>query len=324
MDIMTALKNFGRLTGKPVTVLDSEIQDYAVTVHDILLGKVQASQFLTGELTDILTKDFGLSIDPPEAAPEWDFLYRMMEESPAFRQYCQAAHENPMVQMNELDNETLECIFGFMQLDKSNQVIDVGCGNGCLTECISERSGAHVTGIDISPYAIQSAIDRTQAKRDRLAFRVGDINQLHTALSGISCIDSILVLETLFASNNLHRTIGELKALLPAKGQMLFIANQHIEQPETQSYRLQPEQTDIALAIKSLDLPLQVFDITPNKLRYLEGSIALLEQYKGDFLLEGQRDFWAARINYDRKMLKRVRDGLTRRFLYHVRMVEHK
>jgi hypothetical protein len=115
-----------------------------------------------------------------------------------------------------------------------------------------------------------------------------------------------------------------LNAFLPADGQMLFIANQHIEQPETQSYRLQPEETDVALAVKNVGLPLQAFDITSNKVRFLEGSIALLEQYKAAFIEEGQRDFWAGRIIYDRKMLKRVQGGLTRRFLYHVKKVEGK
>jgi SAM-dependent methyltransferase len=321
---MTALRNFERLTGKPVTALDGEIQDYAVTVQELISDKVQASQFLLTELADILMKDYGLVIDPLEAAPEWDFLYRMMEESPAFRQYCRAAHENPMIQMNELDNETLERICDLLQLGQSNRVVDLGCGNGCLAEWISDRSGAHVTGIDISPYAVRSALARTQAKRERLTFRVGDINHLQAALSGISGIDTILALETLYASDYLHRTIGELKARLPAQGQMLFIANQHIEQPEAESYRLQPEQTDIARAIKSQGLSLKVFDLTQNKLRYLERSIALLEQYKAMFEREGRRDFWAARIVYDRKMLKRVQGGLTRRFLYHVRMAESK
>jgi ubiquinone/menaquinone biosynthesis C-methylase UbiE len=324
MDVMTALRNFEQLTGKPVAVLDGEIRDYAITVEELLSGKVRASQFLIGELADILTRDFGLAIDPPEAALEWDFLYRMMDESPAFRQYCQAAHANPMIQINEMDNETLELMIDLLRLDSSSRVVDVGCGNGYIAEWFSDRSGAYVTGIDISPYAIQSANDRTRDKRERLAFRVGNINQLQTAFSGISGIDTILVLETLFASDNLHRTIGELNAFLPADGQMLFIANQHIEQPETQSYRLQPEETDVALAVKNVGLPLQAFDITSNKVRFLEGSIALLEQYKAAFIEEGQRDFWAGRIIYDRKMLKRVQGGLTRRFLYHVKKVEGK
>ncbi len=211
MDFLSALRDFEQLTGKPATVLDGEIQDYAVTVQDLLSGKVQASQFLTGELADILTRDFGLKINPPEAASEWDFLYRMMETNPAFREYCQSAHANTMIQINEMDNETLETMFDLLRLDSSRRVLDLGCGNGYIAECISDRSGAQVTGIDISPYAIQSASERTKAKRGQLAFRVGDINQLQVALSDITGIDTILVLETLFASTNLQRTIGRIE-----------------------------------------------------------------------------------------------------------------
>lgn len=105
---------------------------------------------------------------------------------------------------------------------------------------------------------------------------------------------------------------------MPGQGQMLIIANQHIEQPDTQGHRLLPDQTDIALAIREQGLRMTVYDLTRNKVRYLERSLAVLEQYRAAFEKEGNRDFWAGRIIYDRKMLRRVQDGLTRRFLYYV------
>ena len=59
IDVLTALRNFERLTEKPVTFLDDEIQDYAVTVQELIFSEVQAGPFLLTELVDILSKDFG-------------------------------------------------------------------------------------------------------------------------------------------------------------------------------------------------------------------------------------------------------------------------
>jgi len=144
--------------------------------------------------------------------------------------------------------------------------------NGYLTEFISDRTQACIVGVDVSPYAIQLATARTRNKRDRLVFRVGNINCIRNALSGTPNVDTIIALEVLYASNNLQRTIRELAALLPEKGQMLFIANQHIDQRDTQGHRLLPNQTDITLAITGLDLPLKVYDLTQNELPFSSGA----------------------------------------------------
>ena len=96
MDVLTALKNFERLTGKPVAILDDQVHEYNVTAQEITDGKVQPSRFLIADLADILSKQFKIEITPFDEESEWDFLYRMMEESQAFRVYCQEAHENPL------------------------------------------------------------------------------------------------------------------------------------------------------------------------------------------------------------------------------------
>jgi SAM-dependent methyltransferase len=319
MDVQTALQSFARLTGKPIDVLDGEIREYRVTAQEIVEGRVRPSQFLVAELAGVLSKQFHIAIDPFDEKSEWDFLYRAMEESRAFRQYCQEAHESPLVQINELDNETLELMFALLRLQPASRAIDVGCGNGYLTEFISDRTQARIVGIDVSPYAVQLATERTRDKRERLVFRTGNINDgIGHVCSDYPGVDTVTAMEVLYAARDLRATIGEFAALLPPSGQMLFIANQHIEQPATEGHRLAPDGTDIALAVQGLNLPLKVFDLTSNKVRYLERSISLLERYEAAFEQEGSRDFWAARILYDRKMLRRVQEGLTRRFLYHV------
>ena len=37
-----------------------------------------------------------------------------------------------------------------LELDETDRVLELGCGNGLITEYISDTAGAHITGLDIS------------------------------------------------------------------------------------------------------------------------------------------------------------------------------
>jgi 2-polyprenyl-3-methyl-5-hydroxy-6-metoxy-1,4-benzoquinol methylase len=58
------------------------------------------------------------------------------------------------------------------RIDKSEQVVDVGCGIGFLAHDIAEKSGAHVYGIDISRENIKTA--RKKFSHERVKYVVGD------------------------------------------------------------------------------------------------------------------------------------------------------
>ena len=318
MNLRTALRDFEQITGKPLAILNDEIREYGVKVEAILNGQHQPGFFLLTELGDILATSYNLPIETIPTAIQWDMLYKTMEECQAFRQYCQEAHGNALIQMNELDNGTLEQIVGLLQLDSTHTAADIGCGNGSLTEYLSDRSGRRFIGMDASIYAIRLAEERTQAKSQRLTFRIGDINQAWEVLEEFSEIDTIVAMEVLFASQDLERTLQDFTYLLRGKGQMLLIANQHVNDSHREAERLLPEGTDISRAAFTLGLPTTVYDLTPAKLAYLERSISLLKRYEEAFRREGQHDFWAARMIYDRKMIKRVQEGLTKRFMVHI------
>ena len=318
MNLRAALRDFGKLTGRPLAILDDEIREYGVKTQAILNGEHQPGFFLLTELGDILATNYDITIETIPAETQWDMLYKTMEESQAFRQYCQEAHGNALNQMNELDNDTLEQMLGLLQLDSTHTGADIGCGNGSLTEYLSDRSGASFIGMDASIYAIGLAEERAKAKNQRLNFRIGDINQAWNVLEEFTEIDTIIAMEVLYASQDLEKTLQDFTSLLRSKGQMLFIANQHVHDSHREAERLLPDGTDISRAAFTLGLPTTVYDLTPAKLAYLERSISLLMRYEEAFRRESQHDFWASRMIYDRKMLKRVQEGLTKRFMYHI------
>ena len=63
-----------------------------------------------------------------------------------------------------------------MDLQPGDQLLDLGCGAGLITEYISDQTGAHVTGLNYSAPAVDLANERTEEKRDRLSYITGDMN----------------------------------------------------------------------------------------------------------------------------------------------------
>ena len=62
---------------------------------------------------------------------------------------------------------------------------------GMISEYFSDQTGAHVTGIDFIPKAIQDAWPCTKPKRDRLDFRVMDISHLDFRAASFDVIVSV-------------------------------------------------------------------------------------------------------------------------------------
>ncbi|MEY3524226.1 MAG: hypothetical protein RIR92_291 [Pseudomonadota bacterium] len=83
------------------------------------------------------------NVDPAELAKFSELAHRWWDVNSEFR---------PLHQINPL---RLEWINGLVSL-KQNQVLDVGCGGGILSDAMA-RAGAHVTGIDLATKSLKVA-----------------------------------------------------------------------------------------------------------------------------------------------------------------------
>lgn len=86
------------------------------------------------------------------------------------------------------DMAQIEALLSLLGIKDGDRVLDLGCGNGHITEYMQKRTNAWFSGIDVSPVAIARAIDRTQSGTKRLAFRVDDMRNLHIAPQSFEAI----------------------------------------------------------------------------------------------------------------------------------------
>lgn len=96
--------------------------------------------------------------------------------------------------------------------------LEIGCGNGYITEYISDKTRASLIGIDLANEAIERANRRVKNKSNRLTFVAEDIQNLdyeEGAFDAIISIDSLYFL-------NLPNTLDRLNNVLKPGGKMFI------------------------------------------------------------------------------------------------------
>jgi ubiquinone/menaquinone biosynthesis C-methylase UbiE len=236
------------------------------------------------------------------------------EQSRAYSEYCRRLYGKNLCQFNMMDMEQLETLLELLELRAEDHVLDLGCGIGTVTEFISDRTGAHVTGVDFAPGAIARAQERTKDKCNRLAFVVGDMNSLEFPEHSF---DTVIAIDTLYFVEDLGHTVGQMKRIVSPQGQMGLFFSQKIE-PKDDGQRLLPQNTDLARALKACRLPYRTWDFTRHEHDHWRRSLELAEELKSMFEEEGNLGIYKSRIEEGQRLLKMSEEGRSSRFLYHV------
>jgi ubiquinone/menaquinone biosynthesis C-methylase UbiE len=105
--------------------------------------------------------------------------YKAIENSPVHSSFCRDTFGIDLGQHGFADIKQIELIATFSNITQTDRVIDIGCGNGMITEYLFNITGASFTGLDNVSIAIQNARKRTISSKNKLQFIEGDINDLH-------------------------------------------------------------------------------------------------------------------------------------------------
>ncbi len=238
------------------------------------------------------------------------------ERSKAYSVFCERVFGRDLCQANMMDMLQLKKLLEVLNLTEKNRVLDIGCGIGKIAEYISDMTQAHVLGIDIATEAIKRAQIRTQEKRNRLEFREGDLNNLSLPPASV---DTVIAIATLHYTENLEKTIGQMKTVLRPNGQMGLFSFQYCFADDTPDILL-PDKTQLAQALKKHNLSFKTWDFTERekkiRRRQLQIGTALMEEFQA----EGNLDLCEDRIEECELDLPRLDAGKKRRYLYHVQL----
>ena len=244
-------------------------------------------------------------------------FYATVEDSAAHHTFCERAFGKDLCQHGFADMAQLDLVVEKTGLRTGQHLLDLGCGNGMISEYFSERTGAHVTGLDYIAEAIYRARRRAAAKPERLEFRVGDINQLDLPPAAY---DLVLSIDTVYFSEDYGLTIRALKAALRPGGQMAFLYS-HGREPGTRpedfpKETLRPDRTPLAQALTANGLSFRAEDLTRRDyelaLRRTEALLTLKAQFEAD----GALFIYENRLAEAQGIAQAIADGLHARYFY--------
>jgi cyclopropane fatty-acyl-phospholipid synthase-like methyltransferase len=249
----------------------------------------------------------------------YEDFYSRVASSLAHADFCERVFGKNLCQHGFADMAQLDMLLKVMQLETGQHALDLGCGNGMISEYLSDCTGAHVMGLDYIPQAVELARERTRDKSNRLQFVVGNINALDLPPASF---DAIISIDSLYFSEDYTRTVGDLLRLLKPGGQMgiLFAHGPEPWTPreEFDAESIAPDRTPLGVALKAHNLPFRTWDFTADDERLAHLRQQVLAELHPRFEAEGIGFIYENRMGDAQGISQVIAEGLHKRYLYHV------
>ncbi len=252
-----------------------------------------------------------------EFHPWWKYMYdeyfSRAQTSQAHSKFCEHVYSRNLCQHGVADMVQVNTLIKVLELDETNRVLELGCGNGLITEYISDTTGAHITGLDISEVGIQQAQERTEEKRHRLAFCVGHIHKLDFPSGSF---DTAIMIDVMHFVNR-DKTLAQLKEILKPNGQMGIFFTQFLGRDESEDL-LQPSNTVLAQSLQKHTLHFETHCFTKEEYMHCQQKVAVLKALEVEFKAEGNIWLYNFRLEEAEDHVKSLVDRKRSRHLYHV------
>jgi ubiquinone/menaquinone biosynthesis C-methylase UbiE len=252
-----------------------------------------------------------VEIENPLWLYEYDNFFVAAIKSEAHAIFCEKVYGRNLCQHGLADVFQLDKLLEALQLKASERVLDLGCGNGFITEYLQSETGAFFHGVDISAEAIRQARDRT--RNNRLTFSVGNMNRLQLEPRAFDCAVSI---DTLYYVENPEETLKQILAILKPAGRIGIFYTQWINRLAERE-NLSPENTDLAKLLGKYDLKFRALDLTENEAEHWRKKVAVLEEMKPLFEREGNLNLYNYRYTEAARYANWDLAGRSR-YLYHI------
>lgn len=243
-------------------------------------------------------------------------FYRAVATSQANADYCARVYGRNLCQHGFADLAALNHLIQVSGMSAGSHVLDLGCGNGMIAEYLSDQTGAHVTGIDFIPQAIQDALERTQSRRQCLDFRVMDMAGLDLPPT---TFDIIVSVDTLYFTDMLQTLRGCL-ALLKDGGRIVAFFDQSCgPDASLESYPKEitrADNTELAQAFQILGLSYRSWDYSQAMLAHVRLRRPVLAELKDQFEAEDNLFLYESHLGEAMGIERAYTHNAGKRYLY--------
>lgn len=210
-------------------------------------------------------------------------FYKRAERSKAHSEFCRRAYGHDLCQHGMLDMDQLNKLIEVSKLDSNSHVLELGCGNGLITEYIYDQTKCYITGIDIAADAIEQANIRTSGKRSRINLDVKSMENLDYPNNSF---DAVISIDSLYFVKDLENTIQNIKRVLKPEGfaYIFFIVPPNVGNiPDTHPAKC----SLLAEVLDKLGLKFRIIDFSKENSKHWKLKKQVLQELKIRFEEEG-------------------------------------
>jgi ubiquinone/menaquinone biosynthesis C-methylase UbiE len=244
-------------------------------------------------------------------------FYHRAHQSDAHSRFCERAFGQDLCQEGMLDMSALQAVLDRLDLEPGQQLLDLGCGAGGISEYIAEQTGAMVSGLDYSATAIATARRRSEFATSRLQFIEADLNRLDLAAKRYH---AAIAIDSLYWVSDVEQTLRNITRALRPGGQLLILMTS-LQGTGDQEAPIGLEDTEIARVLDQLPLDYEALDWSESFAGFWPGVYSALVELEADFERE---ECGFIHRNWMREaeteFLPALVVGKLRRYLYQVRV----
>lgn len=217
----------------------------------------------------------------------YDEYYQAIRHSRAHALFCERVYGMNLGQHGMADMEQLHDALAELQVAAGMRLLDFGCGDGQISEYISDATRTSVTGVDLSGQAIRIAAERTAGKRERLKFHPVDLDQDPQSLTA-ERFDRIIAIDSLFFVKDLAAATRLLLDRLTPGGRMGVF---YICPPQVPA-----DETAFARALSALGAAYRVHDFSAQNKQHWLKKEQILRELAAMFAEEGNEFLYKNRL----------------------------
>jgi len=207
-----------------------------------------------------------------------------------------------------LTKTQMESMLKHLAIQPGEQVLDLGCSCGSLTQLIAKQSGAEVLGMDLSQACIKVA--REQFGNDATFTQRNFDEELPSGP-----FDVIYAIDTLYFSEDLKGLVKKLLGHLKPGGRLAIFWSQVGDPPLKEAPR-DAHNTPVARKLRDNDVSYQTIEFTEEEFAYWPRQHATLEKAKAKLLNEVHPRLVEVICHEAEAMVDRCSKDQIRRYLY--------
>jgi len=221
-------------------------------------------------------------------------FYDKAEKSHAHAIFCERVYGINLCQHGMADDHQISLMLAELELDNESNVLDLGCGPGLISGYIQRKLNCRLVGLDISPVAIQRAVNRFGSRNQDLQFFTGN---MATYDFNSELFDAILLIDTHYFIEDFPALIPNLLDRLKEKGKIAIFSDEGqgiegLDESNTQPHETVIGQYLIAHAIRFKGIRLY----EENQAHWIKKKQVLLE-LKDEFEEENNQFIYNNRLS---------------------------